>query len=142
MSLEDRDWYRKDYEKRRRIIEEQERHKARQIGADAMWNEIERPKAQSNQPVEPQVQPSKSLDREKLLHLTCPNCEKQFNFRIKAKRIATNICHCPNCNRRITIKCETSTDRVLTTGLYIIGIPALLLIAYSLVDSVMHLIVG
>ncbi len=107
-----------------------------------MWNEVERPKAQSIHPVEPQVQPSKSLDHEKLLLLTCPNCEKQFNLRIKAKRIATNICQCPNCNRRITIKCETSTDRVLTTGLYIIGIPALLLIAYSLVDSVMHLIVG
>ena len=44
MSIEDRDWYRKDSEQRRKQIEMDEKEdlrRKRQIGADAMWNEIE-----------------------------------------------------------------------------------------------------
>ena len=44
MSIQDRDWYRRDYEKRRKRIEENEKEelrKKRQIGIDAMWNEVE-----------------------------------------------------------------------------------------------------
>lgn len=143
MSIEDRDWFRNDYEKRRKIIEEQEKKKARQIGADAMWNEVERQRPQSiNNPQRLNKQPERYVEREKQLLLTCPNCERQFSFRIKSKRISSNSCRCPNCNRRITIKCETSTDKVITTVLYIIGIPAVLLVAYSLVDSILHALIG
>jgi hypothetical protein len=44
MGIEDRDWYRRDYEKRRKQIEEREKEelrRKRQIGVDAMWNEVE-----------------------------------------------------------------------------------------------------
>ena len=41
MSIEDRDWYRKDYEKRRRKAEADDLRAKRQAGIDAMWNEVE-----------------------------------------------------------------------------------------------------
>lgn len=41
MSIEDRDWYRKDYEKRRRRAEADDLRAKRQAGIDAMWNEVE-----------------------------------------------------------------------------------------------------
>ena len=50
MSIQDRDWYRRDYEKRRKRIEENEKEelrKKRQIGIDAMWNEVEPSKRQA-----------------------------------------------------------------------------------------------
>lgn len=50
MSIQDRDWYRRDYEKRQKRIEENEKEelrKKRQIGIDAMWNEVEPSKRQT-----------------------------------------------------------------------------------------------
>ena len=41
MSIEDRDWYRKDYEKRRGRAERDDLRAKRQAGIDAMWNEVE-----------------------------------------------------------------------------------------------------
>ena len=41
MSIEDRDWYRKDYEKRRKRADADDLRAKRQAGIDAMWNEVE-----------------------------------------------------------------------------------------------------
>ena len=139
MSVQDRDWYREDYERRRKQLEEEEKRKARQAGADSMWNEIEPQKSRDNKGSRI-YQYKGSSAREKQLLLTCPNCERQFILSINGKRISSNSCRCPSCNRRITIMCETKTDKVITTGLFILGIPALLLIFFSVVDSILRII--
>ncbi len=141
MSLEDRDWYRKDYERRRKLIEEEEKRKARQAGVDTMWNEVERPKSKPQRPQKPNKQAVRSAIKEKQLLLTCPNCEKQFTLKIKAKHITSNSCRCPNCNRVITIKCEKAVDRALTLALYIIGTPALMIVVLFLINSIVGLFI-
>ena len=92
MSVQDREWYREDYNRRRKRIEEEEKRKARQAGADAMWNEVERQRPHVDQSQRPYQYTAKPVSREKQLILTCPNCENQFVLRIKEKHISKNTC--------------------------------------------------
>ena len=68
MSIEDRDWFRKDSERRRKQIEMDEKEdlrRKRQMGADAMWNEVEPSKKTVDQ--QPTSRPKSTyVDRRKI----------------------------------------------------------------------------
>ena len=132
MGVYDREWYRKEAERRQR----------RQEGADAMWNEVEpthRAKNTASAYNSKQHVPS-SKPREKTIPTYCPHCDYAIQLRIPSWQLNSYSYVCPSCKRKISVKTTTKTDKIITTILYILGIPAVALIFFAGIDSLLKLI--
>ena len=114
MSVYEREWYRKEHERRQH----------RQEAADAMWNEVE-PSHRKKRPSE------KQTVSEKLILTTCPHCDFRFQVRVSLKRLNSYGYTCPSCKKKVTVRTESASNKVLKTILYIVGIPAGFLIILS-----------
>ncbi len=128
MSVYDREWYKKEHEHRRR----------RQEGADAMWNEVE----PSRRVKSTYASPSSRLTpkpSEKLIPSCCPHCDYSIQLRVPNKKLNSYSYICPSCRRKISVKTTTKTDKIITTILYILGFPAVLILFFAAIDNLLKI---
>ena len=126
MSMYDREWYRKESEMKRR----------RQEGADAMWNEVE-PSRRKNQQraagTAAPVKPSKLA--EKLVPTVCPHCGYSFSLRLPMRQINSYSYQCQSCGKKISVRTRSTGDTIATVILWVLGIPAVLLVLGELISA-------
>ena len=136
MSVYEREWYRKENEKKQR----------RQEGADAMWNEVEksgrtkkpdqpqdrrtteapRPKAETPKPKAEAVKP-----QDKLIPSCCPLCDYTIQLRVPYPQLREYSYTCPACKTKISVRAGETKDGKTSAIFTVLGILALLVYTLS-----------
>ena len=138
MSIEDREWFREDWKKRRKKIEKNSLREHRQIGIDAMWNEGE--KSRKETPSNSRHQAGSTEPVHKKIRHFCPNCNCMIDMDGTAKRTNTNSCRCPDCKRYITIRCEKPGDYYARVFLSIVGFPLLAVVWIGIISYLYNML--
>ena len=124
MSVYDREWYKKEHEHRQHWQE----------GADARWGEVE-PSRRENKTHASRNSRVSSKPKEKLIPSCCHHCDNMIQLRVSNAHLNAYSYICPSCKRKISVRTTTRTDKVITTILYILGIPAVVILFFSAINT-------
>ena len=121
MSVYDRDWYRKENERRQR----------RQEGTDAMWSEVEPPRRTKKPGASQNRQTASPKPSDKLIPSCCPLCEYTTQLRVPYQQLRAYTYTCPACKTKISVVTGENRDKKTSTIFTILGILALLVYTLS-----------
>lgn len=114
MSVYEREWYRKENEKKQR----------RQEGIDAMWNEVEpshRAKKQNVTRKTTRAKTAYTKSTTKEISAFCPCCNCTVPVQLSNRERNAYTYTCPSCSKKIKVKAETLADKPIFW--IVLGIP-------------------
>ena len=121
MSVYERDWYRKESERRQR----------RQEGADAMWNEVEPSHREKKQNASQNRQAAGTpKPKEKVIPSCCPLCDYTTRLRVPYPQLREYSYTCPACKTKRSVSTGDKKNSSTTTYT-VLGIIALIIYALS-----------
>jgi len=137
MSVYDREWYRK----------EEERRQHQQEGADAMWNEVEPSRKTGtrnvskgrNNAASTRKNTAPATPSDKLIPSCCPLCGFTTQVRVPYQQLKAYSYSCPACKTKISVSTGENKDKTTSTIFTIMGILALAIYALSQWNNIMGL---